>query len=98
MKISAIKLIKIIMGIMIAGLAVLVYGAVSGKGNIFMIRGSVAAIAYAIIILTCWYLYLKAKKLDIELEITSNSINIYRKNENRMAKEITSMEPLCFES
>lgn len=74
MKIRAIKLIKITMGIMIAGLAVLVYGAVSGKGNMFMIRGSVAAIAYAIIILTCWYLYLKARKIDTIFEIKKDSI------------------------
>jgi len=63
------------MGIIIAGLAILVYGIVTKAGNEFMIKGAIYSSVYVMIILFSAYILMKAKKTDIELDITKNSIS-----------------------
>jgi hypothetical protein len=63
------------MGIMIAGLAVLVHGEINGIGNERMIRESIMTVGYMMALAACEYLYLKIKKIDIVFEINKNSIS-----------------------
>jgi hypothetical protein len=63
------------MGIMIAGLAVLVHGEINGIGNERMIRESIITVAYMIALAASGYLYLRIKKADIVFEINRNSIS-----------------------
>lgn len=76
MKIKALTLMLIAMGIMIAGFSVLVYGLITKIGNATMMRGAIYSIVYVLIILVFGYAYLKAKKFDTVLEIKKDSIEI----------------------
>ena len=75
MKIKATNLILFSMGIMIAGLAVLVHGEINGIGNERMIRESIMTVGYMIVLAVIEYLYMKIKKTDIVFEVNKNSIS-----------------------
>jgi len=71
---KASKMIVFSLGIMIAGLTVLVHGKINGIGNEKMIDESILTTAYLIALFSLEYLYLKIKKVDILFEINKNSI------------------------
>ncbi len=75
MKIKATNLLLISMGIMIAGLAILVHGKINGIGNERMIRESIATVAYMIALAAFEYFYLKIKRVNIVFEINKHYIS-----------------------
>lgn len=57
------------LGIMIAGLAIFVYGKIAGIGNEEMIGKSMIAIICVIALFSFAYFYMRTKKIETVLEI-----------------------------